>query len=63
MKKRVYIANTGGTIGMKRTKHGYAPVPGYLGEQMAQISALKSPAMPDYDLYEYEPVLDSANMT
>ena len=63
MKKRVYIANTGGTIGMKRTNHGYAPAVGYLEEQMAQIPALRSPTMPDYDLHEYEPLLDSANMT
>jgi L-asparaginase len=63
MNKRVYIANTGGTIGMKKTPHGYAPVPGYLADQMAQISALKSPSMPDYDLHEYDPLLDSANMT
>jgi L-asparaginase len=63
MKKRVYIANTGGTIGMQRTKDGYAPAPGHLEEQMAQIAALKSPIMPDYDLHEYEPLLDSANMT
>lgn len=63
MKKRVYIANTGGTIGMKRTAQGYAPAAGHLEEQMAQISALKSAAMPDYDLHEYDPLLDSANMT
>ncbi|MBN2472738.1 MAG: asparaginase [Anaerolineae bacterium] len=63
MKKRVFIANTGGTIGMKRTSHGYAPAAGYLEEQMAQIPALKNPVMPDYDLHEYEPLLDSANMT
>lgn len=63
MKTRVYIANTGGTIGMKKTEHGYAPSPGYLEEQMAQIAALKSPSMPDYDLHEYDPLLDSANMT
>ncbi len=63
MTKRVYIANTGGTISMKKTPNGYATAPGYLAEQMAQISALKSPSMPDYDLHEYDPLLDSANMT
>ena len=63
MAKRVYIANTGGTIGMKKTAQGYAPAQGYLAEQMAQISALKSPSMPDYDLHEYDPLLDSANMS
>lgn len=63
MSKRVYIANTGGTIGMKKTARGYAPEPGYLAEQMAQISALQSPHMPNYYLHEYDPLLDSANMT
>lgn len=63
MTKCVYIANTGGTIGMKKTARGYAPEPGYLAEQMAQISALQSPHMPEYHLHEYDPLLDSANMT
>ena len=63
VRKRVYIANTGGTIGMKRTPNGYAPEPGYLAEQMAQIPALHNPHMPDYHLHEYDPLLDSANMT
>lgn len=62
MTKRVYIANIGGTIGMKKTPHGYAPEPGYLREQMKQITALGSAQMPRYDLVEYEPLLDSANM-
>lgn len=63
MKKRVFIANTGGTIGMKKTAKGYAPEPGYLAEQMAQIPALQNPSMPDYDLHEYDPLLDSSNMS
>ena len=63
MAKRIYIANTGGTIGMKRTPNGYATSPGYLAEQMKKISSLNSPSMPQYDLYEYDPLLDSANMT
>lgn len=63
MTKRVYIANTGGTIGMKKTASGYAPVLGHLAEQMALISVLNTPSMPDYDLHEYDPLLDSSNMT
>ncbi|MCB9419622.1 MAG: asparaginase [Ardenticatenaceae bacterium] len=63
MTKRVYIANTGGTIGMKKTANGYAPAPGHLAERMAQISTLTSPPMPKYDVHEYDPLLDSANMT
>jgi L-asparaginase len=63
MRKCVYIINTGGTIGMKNTPNGYAPEPGFLADQMAQISALQNPHMPDYDLHEYDPLLDSANMS
>lgn len=63
MKKRVYIANTGGTIGMKPTPHGYTTEPGYLAALMAQLPSLKSPTMPAYELHEYDPLLDSSNMT
>ncbi|MDX1412885.1 MAG: asparaginase [Candidatus Promineifilaceae bacterium] len=63
MTKRVYIANTGGTIGMKRSPIGYIPAPGFLKEQLDRISVLNSSQMPEYDLHEYDPLLDSANMT
>ncbi|MCB1032402.1 MAG: asparaginase, partial [Acidobacteria bacterium] len=60
--RRVYIAYTGGTIGMKRTADGYAPVPGYLGELLASMPELRDEQVPAYHLQEYEPLLDSANM-
>lgn len=60
---RVYIAYTGGTIGMARTASGYAPVPGFLAEQLAALPELRSPQMPDVTVHEYETLLDSANMT
>lgn len=60
--KSVYIAYTGGTIGMKRTTDGYAPVPGYLGQLMKEIPEFSSPRVPRYHLEEYHPLLDSANM-
>ncbi len=59
----VYIAYTGGTIGMKRGDRGYRPAPGYLAEQMALIPALRHPAMPRYTIREYQPLLDSSNMS
>ncbi len=61
--KRVYIAYTGGTIGMQKTEEGYAPAPGYLQAQLAAMPELRAPAMPEYELREYAPLLDSANMT
>ena len=63
MKKRVYIAYTGGTIGMGRMAEGYAPLPGYLEKQMQLIQKIKCDEIPDYVIQEYDPLLDSANMT
>jgi L-asparaginase len=63
MKKRVYIAYTGGTVGMTLTPAGYAPAPGYLAEQIAAMPELASDLMPEVDIHEYTPLLDSADMT
>ena len=63
MKKRLYIAYTGGTIGMRPTADGYAPAPGSLAEQMMAMPELRHPCMPDYHIHEYASLLDSANMT
>jgi len=63
VKKRVYIIYTGGTIGMQPTAEGYAPAPGYLAAQLAAMPELCDAAMPDYTIHEYDPLLDSANMT
>lgn len=62
-RRRVFICNTGGTIGMRQTPVGYAPAPGYLAEQLAQLAALRSPGMPEFEVGELEPLLDSAFMT
>jgi L-asparaginase len=61
--KRVYIAYTGGTIGMQRTRAGYVPEPGYLHAQMEAMPELSHPSMPRYVVHEYAPLLDSSNMT
>ncbi|MCU0475246.1 MAG: asparaginase [Anaerolineae bacterium] len=60
---RVYIAYTGGTIGMAPTQDGYAPRAGYLAELMHQMPELRAPQMPEYTVHEYGTLLDSANMT
>ncbi|HEV7919872.1 MAG TPA: asparaginase [Thermoanaerobaculia bacterium] len=61
--KRVYIAYTGGTIGMKRTRDGYVPEPGFLQEQMRAMPELGHDSMPEFVIHEYDPLLDSSNMT
>lgn len=63
MKKRIYIAYTGGTIGMKRVNGRYQPVPNYLQELMAANPAFHYSELPDYTIHQYDPLLDSSNMT
>ena len=63
MKKRVLIINTGGTIGMKKTEKGYAPVEGFLAEAISAIDDMKKPEVPAWELHEMSPILDSSDMT
>ncbi len=63
MKKKVLIIYTGGTIGMKKTDRGYAPVPGFLGESISALADMKSDKAPLWDLYEMTPLLDSSDIT
>ncbi len=63
MKKRVYIVYTGGTIGMRRTRSGYVPQSGSLQAQMKEMPELRHDSMPSYTIHEYDPLLDSSNMT
>lgn len=63
MKKRILIINTGGTISSVKTAHGYEPAPDYVQTALAQIPALHHPDMPEYVIKEYQPLLDSSNMT
>ncbi|MBX7212428.1 MAG: asparaginase [Thermoflexales bacterium] len=64
MRKRVYVAYTGGTIGMRRDAEGrFAPSPGYLESQLRAIPAFDDPAMPHIEVGEYQPLLDSSEMT
>lgn len=60
--RRVLITYTGGTIGMKPTRDGYAPEAGYLTDLMNAMPELQHETMPLFDVYEYDPLLDSANM-
>ena len=61
--KKIYIAYTGGTIGMKKVGHNYQPVAGYLQAQMDVIPAFQHPSLPAYTIHEYDPLLDSSDMT
>lgn len=63
MKKRILIINTGGTISSIRASQGYEPAIGYVKTALAKIPALEHPEMPLYSIKEYDPLLDSSNMT
>ncbi|MEM9290298.1 MAG: asparaginase [Acidobacteriota bacterium] len=60
--RRVFVAYTGGTLGMKKTPEGYAPVSGYLQGLMDSIADLHHPDVPQWEVKEFDPLLDSANM-
>lgn len=63
MKKRVYIAYTGGTIGMKKVNGRYLPIPNFLQELMAANPAFQHPDLPEYTIHQYEPLFDSPDMS
>ncbi|XRX43064.1 MAG: asparaginase [Buchnera aphidicola (Tetraneura sorini)] len=62
-KKNIYIAYTGGTIGMKKSKNGYVPISGHLQKQIAEMPEFYSSEMPIFTIKEYQPIIDSSNIT
>ncbi|PCH97654.1 MAG: L-asparaginase 1 [Gammaproteobacteria bacterium] len=63
MKKRIYVAYTGGTIGMKKSDQGYIPVDGHLTESINALPDFHRNEMPEFTINEYQPLIDSSNMT
>ena len=61
-RKRVFIAYTGGTIGMNQSPVGWVPAAGFMEEQMRANPTFQHAGMPDYTVEEFDPLLDSANM-
>ena len=62
-KKRIYIAYTGGTIGMKPSKDGFVPAVGYLSQTIANMPEFYHDDMPEFEIHEYNPLIDSANVS
>ncbi|MBU2977031.1 asparaginase [Alteromonas sp. C1M14] len=62
MKKHIYIAYTGGTIGMKPSTQGYVPAPGFLGDTLAKMPEFHRAEMPNFTLHEYDDLIDSSDM-
>lgn len=63
MKKRILILNTGGTISSIKKSEVYEPELGYVQKALTEIQALNHDDMPDYVIKEYDPLLDSSNIT
>lgn len=63
MKKRILMIYTGGTIGMVPSDRGYVPSSKGLFAQLEAIPDLHHPHMPEYEVEEFSPLLDSSNMT
>jgi L-asparaginase len=62
-RKRIYIAYTGGTIGMQKSAQGYIPTQGFLTDSIRQMPEFNRSEMPLFEINEYEPLIDSANMS
>ncbi len=63
MKKRIYVAYTGGTIGMMQSTQGFVPAKGHLTESIRALPEFHRSEMPDFTISEYNPLIDSSNMT
>ena len=63
MKKHIYVAYTGGTIGMKQSDNGFVPIDGHLTESINSLPEFHRDEMPTFTINEYQPLIDSSNMT
>jgi L-asparaginase len=61
-KKHIYVAYTGGTIGMAPSDKGYQPVTGFLQSTVAKMPEFYRPEMPNFTIHEYPTLLDSSDM-
>lgn len=63
MRKRIYIAYTGGTIGMKPSENGYIPQKQHLTDAIMKMPDFHRDEMPEFTINEYHPLIDSSNMS
>lgn len=62
-RKSVYVAYTGGTIGMQKTAQGFAPKSHYFVKELEKLPELKHPEMPHIEVHEYNSLIDSSEIT
>ena len=48
---------------MQHSANGYVPVPGFLTDTVKRMPEFYRPEMPEFDIHEYHPVIDSSDMT
>ncbi|MEP0356273.1 MAG: asparaginase [Paraglaciecola sp.] len=63
MKKHIYVAYTGGTIGMRPSPQGYIPAAGFLSETINNMPEFYRSEMPNFTIHEYAPLIDSSDMS
>lgn len=61
--KNILIINTGGTVSCIQSPHGFEPKRGFIPDQLAQMPELRSEDIPNYRVMEYDPLIDSSNIT
>ncbi len=63
MRKHIYVAYTGGTIGMKPSSSGFVPAAGYLSETLRNMPEFHRKEMPAFTIHEYDHLIDSSDMS
>lgn len=61
-RKRVCVIYTGGTLGMVPSSHGYVPAKNLDRLLTEKMPELRAESMPEFDLIEYDPLIDSSNV-
>jgi len=62
MSKRICMIYTGGTIGMVHSEFGYVPASHSFEETLNSLSSMRNSALPQWEVVEFTPLLDSSNI-
>jgi hypothetical protein len=61
--RRVLVIYTGGTLGMTMQNGSLAPKKGFLQQRILEMPEVYAATMPDLDVIEYDPLIDSSNVS
>ena len=61
--RRVLLIYTGGTMGMTKQNGSLAPMRGFLPTAIREMPEVRDASMPELDIIEYDPLLDSSNVS